>query len=198
LSLGDNVNKKNAKLLSALLVVALVAGCASDPAKREVVARSQAERLPSTSENLSGFGRFEMAKTTLTPEIQGDPKKAQAAIAVELAVQQRVQPLLTEWNSRRAGSTSRSLLIEPRIVELYIPSGNSRFWAGAFAGESVIDLQLKLTEKETGAAVGQVDIRRTASAMAGAWSIGKSDKNLMLYIADIAHQYLENNYKPSP
>lgn len=59
-------------------------------------------------------------------------------------------------------------------------------------------MQLKLTEKESGAVVGQVDIRRTASAMAGAWSIGKSDKNLMLYIADIAHQYLEDNFKSAP
>jgi hypothetical protein len=179
----------------ALLALAFAAGCASDPAKREVVAQAQAERLTPPREALSHFGRFELAKFVLAPEVQNEPKKAQAAIGVEETIKQRLQPLLTDWNARREGSASRSLLIEPRIVELYIPSGGSRFWAGAFAGESVISLQLKLTEKESGALIGQVDVHRTASAMTGAWSIGKSDKNLVLYIADIAHQYLEDNYK---
>src|SRR5688572_15809652 len=123
-------------LAIVLFSVTLISGCASDPAKREVVATRQAEQLAPPNESLSRFGRFELASMTLDAKVQGDVKKAQAAIGIERTVKERLQPLLSEWNARPSSNAARTLVIQPRLVELYIPSGTSRFWAGAFAGES--------------------------------------------------------------
>ena len=58
-------------------------------------------------------------------------------------------------------------------------------------GESFIDLDLKLTDSATGQVVANPRVRRSASAMGGAFSIGATDRNLLDYITDIAHRYLE-------
>lgn len=173
---------------------ALLSGCAADPAKRDSVAREESVRLAQPSEALENFGKFELAPMTMAAEVESRPEKVAAAREVELALKDQLNPVLEKWRERAGAGNSRTLLIQPRMMALQIPSGASRFWAGAFAGESMIDMQLILTDKETGKVVAQPNVRRSGGAMAGAWSIGKSDKNLMLYVADIARQYLQNSY----
>ena len=73
--------------------------------------------------------------------------------------------------------------------------GANRFFAGAFAGDSSIDMDLELKEAATGTVIAKPRIVRNANAMAGAWSVGATDRNLMDYIADIATQYLQDNHK---
>ena len=75
-----------------------------------------------------------------------------------------------------------------------VVSGGNRFWAGAFAGDSFIDMNLILVDEETGEVISNVRVERNADSMTGAWSIGKSDQNLDEYIVSIVHEYLEENY----
>jgi len=85
--------------------------------------------------------------------------------------------------------------IQPRVVSLRVISGTTRFFAGAFAGQSEISMDLILLDKETGEEIGRTRVQRAAGAFAGAWSIGMTDKSLLDYIVDIAYQYLVDNYK---
>ncbi|MGC4027651.1 MAG: hypothetical protein QM696_02080 [Steroidobacteraceae bacterium] len=185
------------KAFTGLVVCALLFGCAADPAKRAGVAQEEAVRLASPSEPLANFGKFELLPMTFAPEVMAKPEKVEAARAVETAVREQLTPLLDGWRSKAAAGNSRTLSIQPRMMAVKITSGGARFWAGAMAGESQINMQLILTEKETGKLLAQPNVQRTAGAMAGAWSIGKSDKNLMLYIADITRKYLEDSYRPA-
>jgi hypothetical protein len=134
---------------------------------------------------------------TFSPEVMEKPEKVEAAREVETALREQLAPMLDGWRSKASASNTRTLSIQPRMMAIKITSGGARFWAGAMAGDSMVNMQLVLTEKESGKVVAQPNVQRSANAMSGAWSIGKSDKNLKLYIADISRKYLEDSYDPA-
>jgi hypothetical protein len=146
------------------------------------------------SEPLSKFQNFELWDLQLATEVQEDTKKVKQAQALNYKLRSRLQPLLDTWHASgsRAG---RTLLIEPTVQQLRIVSGGARFWVGAMAGESVVDVDLKLVEKGTGREIGRTRIVRGSGAMAGGWSVGATDRNLLDYIVDICHEYLQQNYQ---
>lgn len=178
-----------------VIAVAVLAGCASDPARRAKVAAEESARLVAPTEPLSSYGAFELKPMEMAPEVANDAAKAAVAKELEARVQARVGPLLAEWNTKAAGSpgTGRALTVKPRAVKIRMISGATRFFAGAFAGESSIDMDLELIDAGTGAVIARPRISRNADAIAGAWSVGATDRNLMDYIADIAAQYLKDN-----
>lgn len=179
-----------------LFACLFLVSCASDPVKRQQVALEETSRMQPTSESLSSFVNFELADMTLSLEVQERSEKVKVAQTLEMKLQEKLMPLIESWNTRsRLAGEERSIEIQTKIFSLHVVSGGARFFAGALVGESHIDMDLVIVEKETGKVIGQTRIRRASSAMSGAWSIGRSDKNLLDYIVDIAHQYLVNNYE---
>lgn len=180
------------RLFLVLIVIRLM-GCVANPEKRKAVAEEESVRMTSTSEPLVNFGRFELAPMALSSEVQARPEKVKVAEKSEQIFREQLLPMLEQWNSQaHNGST---LEIRPKMLRLRVPSSGSRFWIGAFGGKSHVDMQLSLVEKETGGSIVQTRVKRNASAMAGAWSIGRSDRNFLLYVADIVKRYLEDNYR---
>jgi len=112
----------------------------------------------------------------------------------ERNLQAKLNPLLSEWNAAESEGARGTLSIQTTLTKLKIVSGGARFWAGAYAGDSFIDMDLELVDKATGEQIASTRVRRDADSMTGAWSIGKSDQNLDDYIVSIVHQYLADNY----
>ncbi len=182
------------RILCGLLALALI-GCSASPEKRARVAEQEADRLPKTAESLAAFSRFELKPMTLSQEVSADKDKVAVSKSLDEKLRSTLAPLLDEWQkSKAADANQRVLLIQPEVASLRVISGGARFWAGAWTGESYIDMNLVLTDSATANIVGNVRIYRQAGAMAGAWSIGKSDKNLLDYMVDIARQYLIDNH----
>lgn len=100
---------------------------------------------------------------------------------------------MNEWG-QSAGATNRSLSIEPELLSLRVVSGGARLWAGAFAGNSSIKLKLTIRDNDSNTVIGSPVIYKESNSMAGAWSGGESDQNLVGYVVDISEQYLKNNY----
>lgn len=181
----------------ALVAVAVLAGCASDPARRAQVATAESARLPAPTALLSSYGKFELRPMEMGPEVANDATKAAVVKDLEARVQARVQPILALWNAQGAsgGAADRTLIVQPRAMGIRVIGGATRFFAGALAGESSIDMDLELRDAATSAVIAKPRIARSASAVSGAFSIGATDRNLMDYIADIAGQYLEDHRK---
>ena len=112
----------------------------------------------------------------------------------ESAFHDKIAPLLLDWDDANIEGASGKLIVETKLERLKVVSGGARFWAGGLAGESYIDMNLRLIDASSGAVISQVLIRRSASAMTGAWSIGKSDQNLDQYVVSIVYQYLTSYY----
>jgi hypothetical protein len=184
-------------VLISVALVAVVTGCASDPGRRLEVAREESARLAAPTTPLSAYGKFELKPIQASPEVANEPRKVAATKDLEARLQARLQPLLAEWNAQGAtGPTAaKTLVVQPRVVKLQIFSGATRFFAGALAGDSSIDMDLELFDAAHGVVIAKPRIARSASALAGAWSVGATDRNLMDYIADIACQYLQDHRK---
>jgi hypothetical protein len=181
-------------LIPALLVLGLVA-CASDPAKRQEVAQTEATRMRAPEIALDSFDHFELAPIGTSPDVASDPRKVAVAQDLATRLEARLRPLLDQWNaSAPAGAAKRTLMIQPTVASMHVVSTAARFWLGAMSGDSYIDLDLTLVDAQTKALVANQRIHRNANAMAGAWSFGASDRNLADYIVDIAYEYLASHH----
>jgi len=181
------------RVFICLFVLAL-AGCAANPEKLATVAQEESARMAPTSEPLSAFSSFELQPMALSDTVSSDGDKVRQARVLEEKLRAKLIPLFDEWE-RDGNGTGRKLLVQPSLVSLRIVSGGARFWAGALAGDSNIDMDLKLVDADTGAVVGQPRINKGVGGMAGGWSVGATDRNLLDYIAAISSQYLVANYK---
>lgn len=178
----------------AVFMFALLAGCAASPEALNSVAQTESGRMAAPSRSLSSFARYELKPMVLSPAVKSEEGKVAVAGELEAKLRQKLQPLLDQWNAAPAANRSGTLVIEPQLASLKVVSGTARFWAGAMAGDSSVDLDLSLTERETGLVIGKPRVARNADAMTGGWSIGKSDDNLLDYISAIAYQYLSDHY----
>ena len=57
-----------------------------------------------------------------------------------------------------------------------------------------IEVDLIMTDKASGQVVGQPHIRLESGGMAGAWSYGSADRNLIEYALDVIYTYLQRNH----
>lgn len=181
--------------LLLVVVLALSAACASSPEKRQRIVAEQSARLRPPTVALTTFGTFEVLPVAMSPAVAEKAEKATMATQLGERLNARLQPLLASWQaSAPADARARTLQIQATVVSLRVVGGAARFWGGALAGDSHIEMDLSLVEKQTGSEIARERIRQSAGAMAGAWSIGSTDKNLSEYVVDIAHQYLANNH----
>ena len=169
------------QLLIPVVALAVLAGCASDPSRRAKVAEEESARLTAPTTPLSSYGTFELKPMEMAPEVANDSAKAAVAKDLEARVQARVQPLLAQWSAQGANSAAagRTLIVQPRAIKIRM----------------IGQMDLELKDAATGAVIATPRIIRNAGAMAGAWSVGATDRNLMNYIADIARQYLQDSRK---
>jgi len=177
-----------------IIVLAIfLAGCAASQEDLNTVSAIESSRLAAPSTPLSAYASYELAPMTMSPEVSAKPEKVEQGNILEAKIKAKVQPLLTEWSRSTKAGSSGTLVVQPELVKLRIVSGGARFFAGAFSGDSFIDLDLKLTDSN-GNEIAKPRINKSAGAMGGAWSVGKTDQNLHDYIAYIVHRYLVDNY----
>lgn len=180
---------------AAFLVLTLV-GCASDPARRAAVAEVEVARLAPPLKQLSEFRDYEIRPIAMSTGVMADEDKVQVSKELGDKITARITPLLDSWRAKKGESGSGSvLIIAPKVQELRVISPTARFFLGIMMGESFVDIDVKLTDSATGQVIATPRIRRSADAWGGAWSVGATDRNLLDYITDIVHRYLEVNYK---
>ena len=182
--------------MKAVLVffIALLTACAADPEKVQAVADVESAKLDRPTRPLSSFSAFELNPMVFSVAIKEEEGKLEEAQEFEQNLNDKLLPLLESWNAASNQGSSGALSIETELTGLRIVSGGARFWAGPFAGDSFIDMDLRLVDKGTGEEIADVRIQRNAGAMGGAWSIGKSDQNLDEYIVSIVYDYLSDSY----
>jgi hypothetical protein len=177
--------------LAFLAVLTLAAGCASNPSKRQKIIDDEVSRLRAPEIPLTSFGAFEVTPVAMSAEVQEKPEKVAVATDLGQRLEAQIRPTLDGWAAAApAPAKGRTLVIQPTVVSLRIVGGGARFWLGAMAGDSTIDVDLQLIDKATGKAIAKERIAKSSGGMSGAWSMGTTDKNLTQYVIDIANAYL--------
>jgi len=181
------------KIISAVVVL-ILAGCAASQEKLEAVGRRESSRIAPPTKRFSSYARYELKPMVLSPTLRNEERKVKAAGELEVVLRAKLQPLLNEWQAAPAAGRSGTLTIEPQLADLRIISAGARFWAGGLAGDSNIDMDLFIADQSSGQEIAKPRISQHAGAVAGGFSIGKSDQNLLDYIASTAYFYLKDNY----
>ncbi len=182
------------RMLVPMLSLLLLVGCASNPNRRTDIIKDEVSSMTAPSEKLSNFARYELAPMAMSEGVSEKPDKVAEVKRLEGLLVAKLSPLLDEWNAAGSGRSGGTLKIQPDVRDLRVVSGGARFWVGGMAGDSHINMDLRLTEKETGRQVGSPSVSRSASGMGGGWTVGATDRNLATYIVDIAYQYLVDHY----
>jgi hypothetical protein len=179
-------------ILSALILSLGLAfgGCATQ-VKSTVVTTA---RNPAPAEKLAAFSRFELAPIVLLAPYAGQEGNEAAKKKIQESVDARLVPLIASWNQVGASKPARTLVIEPTITEIKFINGTARFWAGAMAGSSIVVIEARITEKETGRVIAKPEFYARAAAMAGAWSMGGADNAMLARIANRLCDYVSANY----
>jgi hypothetical protein len=152
--------------------------------------RPVATHNPPPRDALSTFQHFQLQPVVATT--QEVSEQAAALSKISGNVQQKLGDTIAAWQNRN--QSGRTLKIEPRITALKFVGGGKRFFAGAMAGSSAVDMHLRLTDAATGEVIADPEFYQRAAATGGAWSIGGTDNGMLVRIATVAQQYLQRNY----
>jgi hypothetical protein len=149
---------------------------------------------PAPANKLQGYSGYELKALTVDSTV-GDKKNLEKVVAkVDESLHQNVNPIIDNWNAQPDTKSGQKLVIEPHLVGLHKPSGATRFFAGAMAGDGFIKVKLVIAEQPSGKVVAEPEFYRRASAMAGAWTVGAHDNAMLEKVAALVASYLSANY----
>lgn len=182
------------RIWKLLAVVALSTACTFAFAKDKDEIKPEGKTNAAPTELLSGFDRYEVKPAVLTGVYAGQEINETALASFQRNFDERVGAWVTEQNAKPARhDPARTLVIEPRIDKIRFISGGARVWAGAFAGSSRVLVKVRLVDQATGALVAEPEFYQHAKAMAGAWTFGVADNNMLIRTATMSLDYLKAN-----
>lgn len=149
---------------------------------------------PPPKEAFNAFQRFEAQPVAMGAPWAGQKGNEAARTMLQADLDERLKPLLAEWNAKTAGDTPRTLRIQPQVRYIRFITGGKRFWGGAFAGGSAIMVSLKITDAANGDTIAEPDFYQQANAMGAAWSFGATDKAMLIRISNMITEYLRANH----
>ncbi|AWI09005.1 hypothetical protein [Ereboglobus luteus] len=168
--------------------VIFLSGCATQ-------IRPAATQNPPPTEIFNQFARFEMSPVTLAPAYADSDTNKKALRKIQEHVTSLSSPILNSWNHIGTQQpVGRTLSITPVITEIKFIGGAARFWVGAMAGSSAVVMRVTFTEKETGNVVATPEFYAVGNAMAGAWTVGGADNQMLSLIAGRMTDYMGRNY----
>lgn len=181
------------KILTILVVVVL-AGCAADPKDIKNVADTQSAQLAKPSKPLSSFANYKLRPVVFSEDVEVGKRRTKHAAVLDKKISEKLLPLFAKWRASGGAARSGTLIVAPELTRFRIVGGAARIWTGVFSGQSKIDMTLRLIDGTTNKVIGEPKIDQRSGAWAGAYSLGRSDRNIHSYVAGIVHQYLVVNY----
>jgi hypothetical protein len=168
--------KSKSALVIILSVLFLVTACGGQQAKPD----KQAEAPPQDPPLARKYQNIIVRDITAAPEIEKDYaealKECRTSMVSALEDQKAFKNVALAKSVRKY--PSHCLLVQTRVSDIHIVHGAARFWAGAFAGSSYMNLDLKLTDAATGKVIRKKEINSSNNAWAAAWTGGSSDRTL--------------------
>ena len=84
----------------------------------------------------------------------------------------------------------KSVFVDMKVVDIRIAGTQARFWGGAFAGNSYMDVLLELRDADGEVVVHKKVLSTTNNALAAAWTFGASDRNLPSDLGTLMGEYI--------
>lgn len=149
---------------------------------------------PPPTETFNAFQRFEAQPILMGAPWAGQKGNEAAKDMLQADLDERLKPLLAEWNAKPAGDAPRTLRIEPVVRYIRFITGGKRFFGGGLAGNSAVMISLKVTDAATGTVVAEPDFYQHANALGAAYSFGATDKTMLIRVSNMITEYVRANY----
>ncbi|MBU0944641.1 MAG: DUF4410 domain-containing protein [Proteobacteria bacterium] len=196
--------------LSLVCLLFLLSACAGGPATQPVPARegqnSTATTSPSEGEKVE-LGAIEeiLAKKVLQPpydniiirnftsssQIQTDyPKSIQECKThiIDQLKNKKTYKNVTDSSSKKL--SGKSVIVDLKIVDMRITSGAVRFWGGAFAGSSFMDVLVEVRNAGSEKILYKQVLTTSNNAWAASYNGGSSDTSLPADFGTLIGEYL--------
>jgi len=82
--------------------------------------------------------------------------------------------------------------VDATLTSLRIVGGAGRFWGGALAGRSNMNMTVKLTDAN-GSVIAEKELIGAPNALASAWSFGGADRSLSQKMGFLLGDFILNN-----
>ena len=187
-----------------LLVLSLAAGCASGPGyemEKEYpgISRMDGATLDMVRKEakLGNTGHFKTirigafdASDELRTDYSSQLDQFQSAMVYHVRENGKFDMVERIEKGIETRVAPQSLKVEGKILDMRITSPAARFWGGALAGSSYMDVYLRITDDSNGAIVQEKVIATHNSALGAAWTGGSSDHSLPRDMGEIIGEYL--------
>jgi len=149
---------------------------------------------PPPSKAFAAYGTFELRPVELDKADAGQKGKDQAGAKLQEQVNALVAPIVDDWNKKPPVDGAPQLVIEPRIDSIKKVGGATRFWVGAFAGDSHVTMHVRFVEQPGDIVIAEPEFFQRAAAMSGAWTVGAQDNDMLHRVAQLIADYMRANY----
>lgn len=174
-------------LLCLLLITCSIIACGGQQAQPESESGSaKVAPLAKAYQNILCH-KFES-----TPEIQKDYPTAVSELQHSAIAALQMNNTFNKVEMAKPGQTvdQNTLLVKANITYMRIVSGAARFWGGAFAGSSGVELELQLIDGATNEVVRKEKLDSHNNAWGAAYSGGSTDKSLASDMGKILAGYI--------
>ncbi len=173
------------RLLPFLLLVMLVSCAGQEPAAE----RPEPAKVVRLERR---YDRLACAEFTTTAAIEKDYPRATETLRQSMIRALQEKKLFREVRAAddKTPRGKDTLLVRADIVSLRIVGDTARFWGGAFAGSSGVELNLDLVDAASGRVVRREKMSTWNNAFAAAWSWGASDHSLLEDMGVILADYI--------
>lgn len=181
-------------VLAALIVVAL-GGCATSQSGRQ---EESAAMTPPVTPLAKPYGEIVVCEIETTPVLKRDYEQdlmvCQLTLVSSLAKRNKYGRVEAARSNETYGKPT--LLIRIKVSDMRIASGAARFWGGAMAGSSYMNMRMVLEDAETQQVVREEIFNSTNNPFAAAWTFGASDRSLPADMAEIMADYVSKAVQP--
>jgi len=123
--------------------------------------------------------------------LRGHYPLAAGQLEAAMLAQLQTKSAFTEVGKARAVAlTADTLIVDANISDMRIVSGAARFWGGAMAGSSYINVHLELKDAVSGQVLHTKELSSANNAFGAAWTGGSTDKSLPGDMGRITAEYI--------
>ena len=180
--------KKSLSLATIMAAAMVVTGCATNitPTRKT---------NPAPAAEFSAFKAYKLESLTISDEYAGSGANKKAAKKIQENLQDRIAPLVANWNAESDDDDPRgTLVIQPHVHSIKFIGGAARFWVGSMAGSSAVIMEAEFVEEETGEKINSAQFYQHAAAVGGTYSMGATDNMMLHRIVMKLQEYMLNNY----
>jgi hypothetical protein len=187
-------NTSPVHLAAALCLLFLLVSCVGTQSTQpeKPAQEKQAEQAPPVEKLAKKYDTLLFSPFTIRPELAKDYPEAATKLQQSMRAALQTEKIFKKIGTAKEGQAagSNTLMIKAEITNMRVVSDSTRFWGGAFAGSSGVELDLQLIDGATNAVVRNEKLSSWNNAFAAAWSFGSSDHSLLDDMGKISARYV--------